>query len=109
MTTLNQHLDIARSNIRGDEELLRHILSQIPEQKGSRHLLSPYVTYILTTSISAYALLIISLPIYNDYVLYRADNAIDKELMALDQQADSFEQQMNQKDIAQFTTDETAI
>ena len=109
MKTINQHLDTARGNIRGDEELLRRILSQIPEQKGSRYLLSPYVTYMLTATVSVYALIIIALPVYNNYVLYRADNAIDTELMALDLQADSFEQQMQAEDAAGYGADVTAI
>lgn len=99
MTTINQHLDTARSNIRGDEELLRRILSQIPEQKGSRRLLSPYVTYAFTSFVSVYALVIMLLPTYTNYMLYREDNALDTELMALDLQADSFEQEMNTQDL----------
>lgn len=99
MTTINQHLDTARSNIRGDEELLRRILSQIPEQKRARSLLSPYVTYTLTSLVSVYALVVMLLPTYTNYMLYREDNALDTELMALDLQADSFEQQMNAQDM----------
>ena len=102
MTTINQHLNIARSNIRGDEELLRRILSQIGEQKGSRRLISPYVTYTLTSFVSVYALFIIMLPVYDNYILYRADNAIDTQLMALDLQTDSFEQQMNTQDLTEM-------
>ncbi len=98
MKTISEHLDTARGNVRGEEELLRRILSQIPEQKGSRRLISPYVTYTLSSFVSVYALVIIMLPIYNNYMLYREDNAIDQELMALDLQADSFELQMDQQD-----------
>lgn len=109
MTTLKQHLNTARGNIRGDEELLRHILSQIPEQKNSRHLLSPYVTYLLTTAVTVYALFIVSLPMYNDYVLYRADNAIDNELMVADQDVSAFENNMNAQDIPNPIGDQKVI
>jgi hypothetical protein len=99
MTTINQHLDTARGNIRGDEELLRRILSQIPEQKRARSLLSPYVTYTFTSLVSVYAVVIMLLPTYNNYMLYREDNVIDSEFMALDLQADTFEQQMDVQDV----------
>jgi hypothetical protein len=39
------------------------------------------------------------LPTYNNYMLYREDNVIDSEFMALDLQADTFEQQMDVQDV----------
>jgi len=100
MKTIKQHLDSARGNIRGDEPLLRRILSQIPEQKKPRHLISPYVTYALTTGVSVYMLFILVLPSYNNYVLYRGDNAIDKELMLIDLNVSAFEQNLDVQDVS---------
>jgi hypothetical protein len=99
MKSLNQHLRDARDNIRGDEEILRSILLQIPEKKGFRRLISPYVTYVLTTGVSAYALFVFTVPMYNNYILYSTDNALDSELIAIDTDMAAFENNIDAEDI----------
>lgn len=96
MTTFNQHFTSIRSNIRPDEALLTRIVSHIPEKNKQRVLLSPYVTYFLTTCVSMYALVVIALPLYHDYQVYRMEN--DDTLMTLDAEDARFMEEMDALD-----------
>jgi hypothetical protein len=100
MKTISQHLEQLRSNTRGDEEVFRRILSQIPEQQPKRRLISPYVAYFLTTCVSMYALFFIAVPSYNDYVVYRND--FDVEVMRFDEEVDAWNSTMLEQDIQQY-------
>lgn len=82
--TITQSFTNARDGIRGDEALLKRIISQIPEKKARSALLFPYTTYMLTSCVSLYALFLVIHPVYTNYQMHRAEN--DSALMEFDLQ-----------------------